>query len=144
VLVELGVVEQRYRAVLEVLDGASVVEVARRNGVTRQTVHEWLRRYASDGGLGGLADRSTRPASRPHQMPPAVEATVVAIRRAHPAWGPDRSAGTLPGTGLTRCRAGRRSTGRWCATDSLRRTDASGVMRTTGGATTRHAVSAGQ
>lgn len=39
VLVDLGVVEQRYRAVLEVLDGASVVEVARRNAVSRQTVH---------------------------------------------------------------------------------------------------------
>jgi hypothetical protein len=34
VLVELGLVEQRYRAVLEVLDdGATVVEVARRYGV---------------------------------------------------------------------------------------------------------------
>ena len=62
-LVELDVVEQRYRAVLEVLDGASVVAVARRYGVTRQTVHEWLRRYARDGGLGGLADRSSRPGS---------------------------------------------------------------------------------
>jgi hypothetical protein len=35
VLVELAVVEQRSRAVLEVLDGASVTEVARRFGVTR-------------------------------------------------------------------------------------------------------------
>jgi transposase-like protein len=34
VLVELSVVEQRYRAVLEVLDdGASVTDVARRYGV---------------------------------------------------------------------------------------------------------------
>ena len=56
-LVELGVVEQRYQAVREVLDGASVTEVARRYGIVRQTVHEWLRRYAGDGGLGGLADR---------------------------------------------------------------------------------------
>ncbi|WP_034661247.1 helix-turn-helix domain-containing protein [Cellulomonas sp. KRMCY2] len=57
-LVELGLVEQRYRAVLEVLkDGASVTEVARRFGVARQTVHVWLRNYAS-GGLGALADRS--------------------------------------------------------------------------------------
>ena len=68
-LVELGVVEQRYRAVLEVLEeGASVTEVARRHRVARQTVHEWLARYAQ-GGLAGLADRSSRPASCPHQMP---------------------------------------------------------------------------
>jgi transposase-like protein len=84
VLVELNVVEQRYRAVLDVLEGASVIEVARRNGVTRQTVHEWLHRYANEG-LGALADRSSRPASCPHQMPPEVEASVVPMRRAHPA-----------------------------------------------------------
>ncbi len=49
-LVELGLVEQRYGAVLEVLnDGATVTDVARRHGVARQTVHEWLRKYASDG-----------------------------------------------------------------------------------------------
>jgi transposase InsO family protein len=88
VLVELGVVEQRYRAVLEVLEGASVTDVARRYGVARQTVHEWLRRYGSDGGLAGLADRTSKPASCPRQMPALVEATVVAMRRAHPGWGP--------------------------------------------------------
>ena len=61
-LVELGVVEQRYRAVLEVLEeGTPVTEVARRYGVARQTVHKWLARYANDGGLAGLADRSSRP-----------------------------------------------------------------------------------
>lgn len=42
-LVELGLVEQRYRAVLVVLDdGATVVDVARRCGVARQTVHNLL------------------------------------------------------------------------------------------------------
>ena len=60
VLVELGVVEQRYRAVLEVLDeGVPVTVVALRYGVARQTVHEWLRRYANEGGLGGLAEPVT-------------------------------------------------------------------------------------
>ena len=55
-LVELNMVEQRYQAVLEVVrDGATVVEVARRSGVSRQTVHVWLKRYAA-GGLTGLAD----------------------------------------------------------------------------------------
>jgi transposase InsO family protein len=89
-LVELGVVEQRYRAVLEVLEeGLPVTEVARRYGVARQTVHEWLARHAG-GGLGGLADRSSRPASCPHQMPPEVEARIAGMRREHPGWGPSR------------------------------------------------------
>jgi transposase InsO family protein len=91
VLVELGVAEQRYRAVLEVLDeGATVTDVARRYGVARQTVHAWLRRYANDGGLAGLADRSCRPQACPHQMSPVVEARVLGLRRAHPGWGPSR------------------------------------------------------
>jgi Homeodomain-like domain len=41
-LVELRVGEQRYRAVWEVLEGASVIEVARRFKVSRQSVHAWL------------------------------------------------------------------------------------------------------
>jgi transposase InsO family protein len=88
VLVELNVVEQRYQAVLEVLnDGATVSDVARRHGVARQTVHQWLRRYAGDG-LGGLADHSSRPLSCPHQMAAELEARIVEMRRAHPGWGP--------------------------------------------------------
>ena len=54
-LQELRVGEQRLRAVWEVLDGASVSEVARRFTVSRQSVHTWLRRYAAGHGLG---DRS--------------------------------------------------------------------------------------
>ena len=62
-LVELGLVEQRYQAVLEVLnDGATVTDVARRSGVARQTVHGWLRKYAAQG-LAGLVDRSSKPQS---------------------------------------------------------------------------------
>lgn len=86
-LVELGVVEQRYQAVLEVLGGATVVDVARRYGVARQTVHVWLRRYASDG-LAGLVDRSSKPDSCPHQTPADIEARIVEMRRAHRGWGP--------------------------------------------------------
>jgi transposase InsO family protein len=89
-LVELRVGEQRYRAVWEVLDGASVTDVARRFGVSRQSVHTWLRRYAADGGLGGLGDRSSRPHGCPHQMSPVTEARIVEVRRSHPVWGADR------------------------------------------------------
>ena len=66
---ELSVAEQRYQAVLAVIgDGLSVSEVAAQVGVSRQTVHAWLARYEA-GGLEGLADRSHRPGSCPHQMP---------------------------------------------------------------------------
>ena len=86
-LVELKLVEQRYRAVIDVLDGMSVTDVARRNKVSRQTVHTWLRRYAS-GGMAALADKSSKPESCPHQMTPLIEARIVELRRAHPRWGP--------------------------------------------------------
>ena len=86
-LVELGVVEQRYQAVLEVLGGAAVTDVARRYGVARQTVHGWLRRFATDG-LAGLVDRSSKPGSCPHQTSVEIEVRFVEMRRAHPGWGP--------------------------------------------------------
>ena len=38
---ELSVTEQRYRAVLEVMAGVPVTEVAGRYGVSRQGVHGW-------------------------------------------------------------------------------------------------------
>lgn len=83
-LVELGVVEQRYQAVLEVLnDGVPIVEVAARFGVTRQSVHRSLKRYAAHG-LAGLVDGSTAPGSCPHRMPPEVEARIVEMRVEHP------------------------------------------------------------
>jgi len=100
VLVELGLVEQRYQAVLEVLnDGATVTDVARRNGVARQTVHEWLRKYAARG-LAGLVDVSSRPQSCPHQMSPLVEARIVELRREHPGWGPRTLAHRLGRAGI--------------------------------------------
>jgi transposase InsO family protein len=86
-LVELGLVEQRLKAVHEVLEGATVTDVAKRNGVTRQTVHTWLRRYASSG-VAGLVDKTSKPESCPHQMTPVAEARIVEMRRTHPGWGP--------------------------------------------------------
>ena len=86
-LVELNAVEQRLKAVLEVLDGASVTDVARRYEVTRQSVHNWLRRHATDG-FKGLVDLPSRPLSCPHQMPAEVEALIVEWRRADGGLGP--------------------------------------------------------
>jgi transposase InsO family protein len=86
---ELSVTEQRYRAVLEVRAGVPVTEVAERYGVSRQSVHAWLRRYR-DEGPSGLADRSHRVHAQPWQVPPEVESAVCEMRRTHPKWGPKR------------------------------------------------------
>jgi transposase InsO family protein len=88
-LVELSVMEQRYHAVMEVVSGAPVSEVARRYGVSRQAVHGWLGRYEGEG-LAGLADHSHRPASQPRQLDAEIEALICQLRGGHPRWGPRR------------------------------------------------------
>jgi len=111
VLVELRLVEQRHQAVLEVFAGVSITQVALRYGVTRQTVHRWLRRYGSLG-LAGLSNTTSRPATCPHQMPPEVEARIITLRVEHPEWGPctllcelkEEQIDPLPGrTSIYRC-----------------------------------------
>jgi len=79
--------EQRYDAVLGVIrDGFSVTEVAKKFGVSRQSVHTWLHRYEA-GGLEALAERSSRPATSPAQIAGRVEARILELRRHHPNWG---------------------------------------------------------
>jgi transposase len=81
---ELSVAEQRYQAVLAVInDGLSISQVASKVGVSRQTLHSWLARYEAEG-LEGLVNRSHRPLSCPHQMPAPVEALVLELRRSPP------------------------------------------------------------
>lgn len=91
-VVELSVMEQRYDAVMAVIqDGWKIVEVADRLGVTRQTVRNWIIRYETQGGLPALADRSHRPkTSCSHQIAPELEAMICELRREHPGWGPRR------------------------------------------------------
>jgi transposase InsO family protein len=101
VLVELSVMEQRYQAVLAVVqDGWKVTEVAERLGVSRQSVHAWIARYEA-GGLPALADRSHRPATCPHQIDPEIEAAICELRREHPGWGPRRIEHELAKGGLS-------------------------------------------
>src|SRR3954453_19731664 len=88
-LVVLSKVEQRLDAVRAVLGGASVTEVAAGVGVWRVSVHAWLQRYLTEG-VAGLADRSHRPRSCPHQAGDAGAVLVAEMRRKHPRWGAKR------------------------------------------------------
>jgi transposase InsO family protein len=84
-------VEQRYRAVLEVLDGSPVSEVAVRYGVSRQSVYSWKARHAA-AGVDGLREASRRPRTSPSRLAAESEALVCELRRAHPRWGARRIA----------------------------------------------------
>ena len=88
-LVVLSKVEQRLDAVRAVLAGATVTEIAAVAGVSRVSLHAWLRRYLTEG-VAGLADRSHRPRSCPHQSSDAVAVLVTEMRRRHPRWGAKR------------------------------------------------------
>jgi len=68
-------------------EGANVRELCRRYGISPTTGYKWLARHAA-AGPAGLADRSRRPRASPARTPAAVEAAVLALRDAHPAWGP--------------------------------------------------------
>lgn len=61
-------------------------ELCRRFGISRKTGYKWLQRYRA-AGESGLADRSRRPQHSPTRSSAAVEAAVVEVRQAHPAWG---------------------------------------------------------
>jgi len=89
-LMELSVMEQRYQAVLAVIrDGVPIVEVARRFGVSRQSVHSWLLRYEVSG-MPGLMNQSHRPDGCDHQMSAEVDVKIVELRRRNIFWGPKR------------------------------------------------------
>ena len=83
--------EQRFRAVLEVLDGSPVSEVAVRYGVSRQSVYSWKARYES-AGVDGLQEVSRRPRTSPRRLAAETEALVCELRRAHPRLGARRIA----------------------------------------------------
>src|SRR3981081_920154 len=86
-LVEMSVVEQRYRAVLAVERGEPKIVVAAQFGISRQTLHTWLTRYQASG-LAGVMARHPRPPSCPHQASAEVETQVCELRRNIP--GGDR------------------------------------------------------
>ena len=60
--------------------GWPAAHVAEQLGVSRATVHKWLRRHAQ-GGDAALADRSSRPIRMPARTPTRVEKRVLAARR---------------------------------------------------------------
>jgi transposase InsO family protein len=62
------------------LAGWPAARIAEQLGVSRATVHKWVRRHREEG-WPGLADRSCRPMSSPTRTTPRMEARILQLRR---------------------------------------------------------------
>lgn len=66
--------------------GISVTDIAELAGVSRQTVHKWLRRAAEYGVGSGLEDRSRARLTQERFDGSSMD-ELIALRRKHPTWG---------------------------------------------------------
>jgi transposase InsO family protein len=70
------------------VDGWNAARVAEAAGVSRATVHKWVRRYREEGPEG-LLDRSSAVKHHPRALP-AVEVRRILAARRRTGWGPHR------------------------------------------------------
>lgn len=96
---EVSVSDQRREFVmLASLPGANRSALCERFGISRQTGHVWLRRFAA--GERDFEDRSRRPLHSPRRLCEALETRILAVRDAHPAWGARKIAAVLRREGI--------------------------------------------
>ena len=87
---ETRAMDQRMRFVVEYdLDELPMAALCAKYGVSRKTGYKWLAR-ADQMGLGQLGDRSRAPHHHPNQICDDIEQAVLAMREAHPTWGPKK------------------------------------------------------
>lgn len=73
--------------------------LCREYGISAKTGYLWRDRYAQQG-VAGVANQSRRPHRSPTRTAPNVEAAVVAMRMAHPAWGGRKITARLVAQGM--------------------------------------------
>jgi len=88
--------QRREFVMLAVQEGVNRSELCERFGISRQTGYKWLDRFAAGDEL---ADRSRRPHDNPGRSTAVIEALVVSVRDAHPAWGARKIARRLSDDG---------------------------------------------
>jgi transposase InsO family protein len=90
--------ERREFVRLALQEGANRRELCRRFGIHPDTGYKWLGRW--EAGDRELCDRSRRPHASPGRSAAALEARVLEVRDAHPAWGARKIARCLEREGV--------------------------------------------
>jgi transposase InsO family protein len=70
-------------------DEWTMTELAERYQISRKTAYKWVDRYERDPAQG-LAERSRAPQTHGRAMAAETRDAVLALRRAHPRWGPKK------------------------------------------------------
>lgn len=78
--------DERLRFVARLLEGEKMAPLCAEFGISRKTGYKIYVRY-KDGGVQAFSDRSRRPHRQANRLPPAVEATIVRLKREYPGWG---------------------------------------------------------
>jgi len=93
-LESVGCVKERTKFVLKWEERFSenegrvnISELCRMFGISRQTGHDWLRRYRAHHKLDALVDKSKRPHNSPTKVSEEIEDRLVAARKERPTWG---------------------------------------------------------
>jgi transposase InsO family protein len=82
--------DERMRFVVEYdLDELSMSALCDKYGISRKTGYKWLARV-QEHGFSHFEDRSRAPRHHPNQVPGDVEEAILALRQAHPTWGPKK------------------------------------------------------
>jgi len=85
---ETCAMEERIRFVDAVVENTETfAALCRRFGVSRKTGYKWLARYQAEGAEG-LKDQSRAPLHPAQAMTTRIAELCLAVRRAHPTWGP--------------------------------------------------------
>ena len=85
---ETCAVDERMRFVIAAEKHEEVfASLCRRFGVSRRVGYKWLARY-QEGGVEGLWDHSRAPLHHPQAIADELAERCLAVRRAHPSWGP--------------------------------------------------------
>jgi len=67
----------------------AITELAERFSISPKTAHKWIKRF-KQYGQAGFHEFSRRPHNCPWQTDVAIAKELVALRKAHPRWGPGK------------------------------------------------------
>jgi len=83
---ECHIVDERIRFVARLLDGEQMAGLCEEFGISRKTGYKIYDRY-KEHGAEAFTDRSRRPYRQANQLPQAIEAQIVRLKREYPSWG---------------------------------------------------------